>query len=49
MGKRPTTHMRIVTLFILTGVFGLSLRSVGVLSIALTTSMPLVTLPKTGC
>ena len=38
----------IVMLFIFTGVIGRSFL-VGVLLIALTTSMPLVTLPNTGC
>src|SRR5262245_34361322 len=39
----------IVTLFILTGVFGRSWLLVGVVSIFLITSMPDVTLPNTGC
>ena len=38
-----------VTLFIRTGVTGRSFGSVFVFSILCTTSMPSITLPKTGC
>ncbi len=54
---RPPAHARVrpghapftVTFSIFTGVFGRSSPSVGVFSILVTTSMPEVTLPNTGC
>src|SRR5262249_51036289 len=46
---RAGGYSRIVILFIRTGVMGRSPASVGVFSIFLTTSMPSITRPKTGC